>query len=106
MAAILFLKNKKIKKFFLQILRGQKSKIGYFYKFIPRFSLKKLGKIVFEHSKWGYYNVVCKIYRSEKSAIFEISEKVSQLRCTGKQCGQLSRSPNWEGIVPYDGYHW
>ena len=38
MAAILFLKTKK----------GQKSKIGCFYEFIPGFP-KRLGRIVFEH---------------------------------------------------------
>ena len=48
MAAILFLKNNFEKKHFFQILRGQKSKIGYFYQFIPGF-LKRLGRIVFEH---------------------------------------------------------
>ena len=49
MAAILFSKKKTLKKkIFFQILRGQKSKIGCFYEFIPGFP-KRLGKIVFEH---------------------------------------------------------
>ena len=76
MAAILFFKKKKLKKiFFFQILRGQKSNIGcFFYEFIPGFP-KRLGRIVFEHWKQGYYNMVCKICGSAKSAIFEILEK-------------------------------
>ena len=105
MAAILSLK-KTLKNIFFQTLRDQKSKIGCFYEFIPGFP-KRLGRIVFEHWKWGYYNVVCKICGSAKSAIFEILEKISQLWCPGNQCGQLSRSLKIQvEIVPYDGYHW
>ena len=74
MAAILFLKKNFEKKFFFQILRGQKSKTSCFCEFIPSFP-ERLGRIVFEHWKWGYYNVVCRICGSAKSAIFEISEK-------------------------------
>ena len=74
MAAILFLKKNFVKKFFLKILRGQKSKIGCFYEFILCFP-KRLGRIVFEHKKWGYYNVVCKICGSVKSVIFKILGK-------------------------------
>ena len=48
MAAILFLKKNFAKNFFLQILRGQKSKIGCFNEFIAGFP-KRLGRIVFEH---------------------------------------------------------
>ena len=55
-------------------LRAQKLKIGCFYEFIPGFP-KRLSRIIVEHWKWGYYNVVCKICGSAKSAIFEISEK-------------------------------
>ena len=44
MAAILFLKKNFAKKFFFQILRGQKSKIVCFYEFIPGFP-KRLGKL-------------------------------------------------------------
>ena len=47
MMAILFLK-KNFEQSFFQILRGQKSKIGCFYEFIPGFP-KGLGRIVFEH---------------------------------------------------------
>ena len=32
-------------------------------------------------------------------------KKIIQLWCPGNQRGQLSRSPNWVGIVPYDDYH-
>ena len=32
-------------------------------------------------------------------------KKISQLWCSGNQCGRLSRSLKiWVGIVPYDGY--
>ena len=48
MVAILFLKKTFEKKFFFQILRGQKSKLGCFYEFIPGFR-KRLGRIVFQH---------------------------------------------------------
>ena len=48
MAAILFLENNFEKKFFFQILKGQKSKIGCFYEFIPGFP-KRLGRIVLKH---------------------------------------------------------
>ena len=48
MAAILFLKKNFEKRVFFQILRGQKSKIGCFYEFIPGFP-KRLDRIVFEH---------------------------------------------------------
>ena len=58
---------------FLNNFKGPRIKIGWFYEFIPGF-LKRLGTIVFEHWKWGYY-VVCKICGSAKSTIFEISEK-------------------------------
>ena len=74
MAPILILKKNLEKKFSFQILRGQKSKIDCFYEFIPGFP-KRLGRIVFEHWKWGYYDVVCKIWGSAKCAVFEISEK-------------------------------
>ena len=60
--------------FFFEVLRGQKSKIGSFCEFIPGFP-KRLGRIVFEHFKLVYYNVVCKICGSVKSVIFEVSEK-------------------------------
>ena len=44
-----FVFEKKImKKIFFKYLRGQKSKIGCFYEFIPGFP-KRLGRIVFEH---------------------------------------------------------
>ena len=66
MAAILSLK-KTLKNIFFQTLRDQKSKIGCFYEFIPGFP-KRLGRIVFEHWKWGYFKVVCKICGSAKSA--------------------------------------
>ena len=103
---ILFLKKIFEENFFFQILRGQKSKIGCFYEFIPGFP-KRLGRMVFVHWKWGYYSMVCKICGSAKSVIFEISKKISQLWCPGNQCGQLSRSLKiWAGIVPYNGYHW
>ena len=48
MAAIVFFKKNFEKIFFLQILRGQKSKTDCFYEFIPGFP-KGLGRIVFEH---------------------------------------------------------
>ena len=73
-----FWKEKLKKKIFLQILRGEKSKIGFFYEFIPA-----------------------------KSAIFgkKFMKKISQLWCPGNQCGQLRRFLKiWVGIVPYDGY--
>ena len=65
MAAILSLK-KTLKNIFFQTLRDQKSKIGCFYEFIPGFP-KRLDRIVFEHWKWGYFKVVCKICGSAKS---------------------------------------
>ena len=61
-----FVFEKNFEKFFFQTLRDQKSKIGCFYEFIPDFP-KRLGRIVFEHWKWGYCNVVCKICGSTKS---------------------------------------
>ena len=92
--------RKKKKKF-----RGQKSKIGCFYEFIPGFP-KRLG------TSWNIENGVT-IMWSVKSMdlrnlpLLKFREKTSQLWCPGNQCGQLSRSLKiWVKIFPYDGYHW
>ena len=105
MVAVLFLKKTFEKKSFFQILRGQKSKVGCFYEFIPGFPKKDWVQL-----SLNIENVVTIIWFKKSVGLRNLPfvkfwKKIIQLWCPGNQRGQLSRSPNWVEIVPYDDYH-
>ena len=72
-------------------LSGQKLKIGCFYEFIPGFP-KRLSRISLNIENGVTIMWSVKSVGLKNLLFLKFRKKISQLRCPGKQCGQLSRS--------------